>query len=430
MLQQLLPQPLRRPTSDNVDDWNVHYLYIEVAWVGIAIATSSFNSVFAVRLGASDFLVGMVSALPPLIAALFTLPSARWLEGQRNLMPALAKSLVALRLGLLAIALMPLVVHNQQALALVIIIGLMNIAMGPVNIAFTAIFAAVVPEGRRAEVIGWRNILMAAVVTTTSLAAGRALDLIVFPLSYQLLYLTGFLTGLISLSYVSRVKVPDEAQRPTTAARPSIAPRAAWHTLRASPALLRITGNTLPHALGLWMAAPLYSLLFVREMGASNTWVGAQAAVISLTGILGYFLVQRWVRRHGTRRVLSWSMLLAGFFPLLVGLSPSLELILALSALYGLAFSCLTLSHYNTLLKALPEERRAMSLAVHTMLIQLCAFVSPLFGVAAANIVGVRPMLIVAGVLWVASGALFFRLPPEAVAPAPAPPPSPTHARS
>lgn len=71
-----------------------------------------------------------------------------------------------------------------------------------------------------------------------------------------------------------------------------------------------------------------------------------------------------------------------------------------------------------------------MSLAVHTMLIQLCAFVSPLFGVAAANIVGVRPMLIVAGVLWVASGALFFRLPPEAVAPAPAPPPSPTHARS
>lgn len=418
MFQSLLPQPLRRPTGDNVDDWNAHYLYIEIAWLGIAIATLSFNSVFAVRLGASDFLVGMVSALPPLITALFTLPSARWLEGQRNLMPALVKSIVGYRLGFLAMALMPSVVHNQQALALVIIIGLMNMAFGPINIAFNAIFAAVVPEGRRAEVVAWRNILLAAVVTTTSLAAGRALDLIPFPLGYQLFYLTGYLTGLVSLYYVSRVKVPDVVQ-PPTAARPSISPRAAWQTLRGSPALKRVTGNTLPHALGLWMAAPLYSLLYVREMGASNTWVGAQAAVVSLTGMLGYFLVQRWVRRYGTGRVLSWSMLLSGFFPLLVGLTPSLELILALSALYGLAFSSLTLSHYNTLLKTLPEERRAMSLAVYTMLVQLCAFASPLLGVAAANVVGVRPMLVVAGLLWIVSGVLFFRRPPEAAASAP-----------
>ncbi len=418
MFQSLLPQPLRRPTGDNVDDWNAHYLYIEIAWLGIAIATLSFNSVFAVRLGASDFLVGMVSALPPLITALFTLPSARWLEGQRNLMPALVKSIVGYRLGFLAMALMPSLVHNQQALALVIIVGVMNIALGPISIAFNAIFAAVVPEGRRAEVVAWRNILLAAVVTTTSLAAGRALDLIPFPLGYQLFYLTGYLTGLVSLYYVSRVKVPDVVQ-PPTAARPSISPRAAWQTLRGSPALKRVTGNTLPHALGLWMAAPLYSLLYVREMGASNTWVGAQAAVVSLTGMLGYFLVQRWVRRYGTGRVLSWSMLLSGFFPLLVGLTPSLELILALSALYGLAFSSLTLSHYNTLLKTLPEERRAMSLAVYTMLVQLCAFASPLLGVAAANVVGVRPMLVVAGLLWIVSGVLFFRRPPEAAASAP-----------
>ena len=419
MFQPLLPPPLRRPTGDNVDDWNAHYLYIEIAWLGIAIATLSFNSVLAVRLGASDFLVGLVSALPPLIAALFTLPSARWLEAQRNLMPALVKSIVGYRLGFLAMALMPSVVHNQQALALVIIIGLMNMAFGPINIAFNAIFAAVVPEGRRAEVVAWRNILLAAVVTTTSLIAGRALDLIPFPLGYQLFYLTGFLTGLVSLYYVSRVKVPDVVQPPRTAERPSISPRAVWRTLQTSPSLKRVTGNTLPHALGLWMAAPLYSLLYVREMGASNTWVGAQAAIVSLTGMLGYFLVRRWVRRYGTGRVLSWSMLLSGFFPLLVGLSPSLELILALSALYGLAFSSLTLSHYNTLLKTLPEERRAMSLAVYTMLVQLCAFASPLLGVAAANIVGVRPMLVVAGLLWIVSGVLFFRRPPEAAMSAP-----------
>lgn len=428
MLQRWLPRPLRRPTDDDLDAWNAHYLYIEIAWIGIAIATLSFNSVFAVRLGASDFLVGMVSALPPLIAALFTLPSARWLEGQRNLMPALVKSIIGYRLGLLAIALMPFVVHNQQALALVVIIGLMNIALGPITIAFNAIFAAVVPEGRRAEVVAWRNILLAAVVTTTSLVAGRALDLIPFPLGYQLFYLTGFLTGLVSLYYVRRVKVPDETPRPKTAERPSISPRAAWQTLRDSPGLKRMTGNTLPHALGLWMAAPLYSLLYVREMGASNTWVGAQAAIVSLTGMVGYFFVQRWVRRYGTRRVLSWSMLLSGFFPLLVGLSPSLELILMLSALYGLAFSSLTLSHYNTLLKSLPEERRPLALAVYTMLVQFCAFLSPLVGVAAANLVGVRPMLVVAGVLWIASGLLFFRRPPEAVVSSVASSPTPARA--
>lgn len=60
-----------------------------------------------------------------------------------------------------------------------------------------------------------------------------------------------------------------------------------------------------------------------------------------------------------------------------------------------------------------------MSLAVYTMLVQLCAFASPLLGVAAANIVGVRPMLVVAGLLWIVSGVLFFRRPPEAAMSAP-----------
>ena len=70
-------------------------------------------------------------------------------------------------------------------------------------------------------------------------------------------------------------------------------------------------------------------------------------------------------------------------------------------------------------MRSLPEERRAMSLAVYTMLVQLCAFASPLLGVAAANVVGVRPMLVVAGLLWIVSGVLFFRRPPEAAASAP-----------
>jgi hypothetical protein len=54
----------RRVTQSD-EDHNIRYLYLEILFVCVTTTVISFHGVFAVRLGASDQLVGLLSSLPP-----------------------------------------------------------------------------------------------------------------------------------------------------------------------------------------------------------------------------------------------------------------------------------------------------------------------------------------------------------------------------
>src|SRR5262245_41330196 len=91
---------LALPTS-SVDDRNVRALYHEVFWSGIANAVVTFNGVFAVRLGASDTLIGALNSIPPLIVALLTIPAGHWLERSPRRLPLILLTILLYRLGFL-----------------------------------------------------------------------------------------------------------------------------------------------------------------------------------------------------------------------------------------------------------------------------------------------------------------------------------------
>lgn len=406
--------------SDSDEAHNVRYLYLEIVWVAVTTTIISFHSVYAVRLGASDQLVGLLASLPPLIVALMTIPSVHWVE-RHALRSSLLGSVFVYRLGFLIIALMPFVVQNGRAYALVGIIFLMTIPTPMLTIAFNTIFAELVPERRRAEVVGWRNILLGAGVTVVGYVAGRALDAIAFPLNYQAFYFSGWATSMVGFALLTRLRIPaTPARAAPRAAQPLslTATRALW---QANPGFARIVLNSLVYGVGLWMVTPLYSIFYVRSPGASNAWIGLLTSVINASMMLGYFLAQRWVKRWGNRPVLAWRMTGAGVYPILVGLSPALTPILVFGALSGLALSSLNLTHFNTLLKVIPDDRRPSALALYTLLMNVGAFISPLVSVALADRIGIRSALVLGGLCWVASGILFHVRPPEPARPLPRP---------
>ncbi len=55
-------------------------------------------------------------------------------------------------------------------------------------IGFNAMFAEVVPEEWRAEVVGKRNAILAVSMTVSTLLSGKLLDLFAFPLNYQIVF--------------------------------------------------------------------------------------------------------------------------------------------------------------------------------------------------------------------------------------------------
>jgi predicted MFS family arabinose efflux permease len=114
------------------------------------------------------------------------------------------------------------------------------------------------------------------------------------------------------------------------------------------------------------------------------------------------------MNRWGEQPTLKRTIVLMGVYPILVGLVPHLTPILLLSALNGLVVPGVNLSHFNTLLRSIPADSRPSYTAVYMTIMNIGAFVGPLVGVAIANVIGLGPTLIIAGVLSVVGSTSFW----------------------
>ena len=115
--------------------------------------------------------------------------------------------------------------------------------------------------------------------------------------------------------------------------------------------------------------------------------------------IVGNLFWRRVIGRWGEPRVLKIVVVAMGFYPLLVGASPSLNLILVLAGLNGLVSAGFNLSHFNTFLKVIPEGERHNFTALYLSLANVGAFVAPVIAVAIGEQLGFGPVLIACGLL-------------------------------
>jgi MFS family permease len=137
----------------------------------------------------------------------------------------------------------------------------------------------------------------------------------------------------------------------------------------------------------------------VRELGASDAWLGLHGTVTGVSTIVG-LLFWRWAaERLREARTLRLTILSVGVFPLLVGLVPNLNAILLFDVFNGFFIGGINVSHINVLLKTLPEARRTEYMGLYAAVLNAGAFVCPLVSVALANWWGVGPTLVVCGVL-------------------------------
>lgn len=410
------------PQLATVEDRNIWYLQIEIFWASFFGVAGAFSGAFAVRLGASDTYIGWLSSLPALLAILISLPAGRFLESRRDPVSWILNSLLIHRLGFLVVILVPwLVPRERQALALVLVLVGMSVFAHFFNVGFNALLADVIPERRRAAVFTVRNVLSASVVSIGTFLAGQWLTHAPFPFNYQVLYFVGLLGGLASSACLFQLRRPQgSSPRP----RPTAAPAGAglrlgeqWRQMRAALAqnsdFIRLNVDTLFYNLAPWTIGPLYILFFVRELGASDAWIGLNGTLANLAVIFGWLLWRRIMGRWGERKTLRTTVMLMGVYPLLVGLSRNLTFILFAGMFNNLIAPGVSLSHFNTLLKTCPPEQRNTFMAVHITLMNIGAFVCPFIGVALARHFGLGPTLIGAGLFWFLGASTFRLLPPR-----------------
>jgi MFS family permease len=394
---------------ENIQQRNAYYLVIELFWAGILGSAATFNAAFALRLEASNTDVGYLSSIPALLAVLVSLPAGRYLQARAKRTSVILWALLVYRLSFLLVAAVPWLegLHIPLGSLVVWVLILGTIPAHFFNVGWIPLIAEAVNERSRAGLVTARMMISYAVTALFSLLFGQLLSYVTFPYNYALMYLIGFAASMVSMVYLLKLEIPDAVpvvRQP--GARLNLA-----HVRQAiadHPGLTRITINTFFYGLGLWLAAPLYILRYVRELDAKDAWIGLSGTVATLAAIIATPVWRKVIARWGKSATLKGTIVLVGFFPIAAGLSPSLTLILVAVAFNNLVSAGVNLSHFTTLLEVTPEENRPGYTSWYISLVNTGAFICPLLGVVIAGRLGIAPTLVLCGMLSILGATSFW----------------------
>ncbi len=367
-----------------------------------------FIGIFAVRLGASNYQIGLLSSAPALVALLAMIPGAKYVDSRSNKKRITAAFMWAHRMFFLLLALIPLFAEDSRATILVVVIAAMNFPGAISNVGWQGFIANVVPAERRAAAFADRNRLMNIVGTMAVLAAGRMLDIMPHPLGYRIMFTLAFVLAIGEIWVFSRLTELSPsggilAGQDTPWRRFLLdLPRSIAADIRGmahQKRFLRFTATSLFFHFAWQVAWPLFTLYQTKELGANNLWISI--LTLSNTGgsLLGYGFWVRYSQRFGSLKTLFTSTLGIFIVPLVYAYSRSLVTIAFFNILTGVIFSGVMLSLFNTLLDMTPEERRTTYIGYYNTAINASAIAAPLAGVAMLNLFGYKTAFLVAALL-------------------------------
>jgi predicted MFS family arabinose efflux permease len=385
------------------DDRNSFYMVAEIFWATFLDAAMAFNAAFAIRLGASDQEIGLLSSIPALFAIFLSIPLGKVLQRSPRKKPLLLASLTVYRMGYIVIALIPWMKFldiNQGSLVVFALI-FFNICNRPYIISFAPMQSSVIPRERLAPVLSLRMQIYHAVRSLSVFLLGFWLDAILFPLNYQIMYLFTFALSVVSIIFIAKIELPSitpsETEEKPVKKRFSLKKtlQPTLLMIRRNPRFLRFMLNTLLMDFGMWATNPLFSIFYIKSLGASDGWLGTFSAVHSVCNIVGYGIWRPIVRRVGETRMLKLTALLRPLYPLAIALFPNLTAILIIGGAWGLLIPGLGLSSSSTYLQMLPAEAREEAQSIHSTIQNSSMFLSPLLGIAIAEWIGIPNTLFV-----------------------------------
>jgi MFS family permease len=398
----------------NVQQRNVRNVLIDGIGVGLVSGVATFLSVFLVRLGASPFLVGLLVSMPALTGMILAIPIGRLLERQRNVVPWYSRARV-LVLGSYALTgLVPFIFPLSIApLPIIIIWALVTVPQAIVNVAFTVVMGAVAGPKQRYYLMSRRWTVLGVTTALAVAIIGAVLDQIRFPLNYQLVFIGSFAGGLLSFAFSSRIVIPDnDLSEVTPSERRSLGERLRElaAALRENAPYTRFLLSSFVFNVGLTLAQPLFPLYWVRQLNASDFWIGLINTVNNGVLLVAYFIWVALSRRRGNVLVLRACAFGLALYPLLTGLTGSVPPLVVYAGMAGIFGAGFNLVQFDILLSTCPQRHTALYIALQQFTVYVATFVAPILGTTLADALGYGPALFVGSGLRFAGAALFVLL--------------------
>lgn len=394
-----------------IQQQNFRNVQLDAIGVGLASAAAPFLPVFLARLGASNFEIGLLSAMPGVTGLILAIFVGRFLQTRRNIVPwfSLSRLLVLSSYaftGLIAI-------FVSGALAVKSILGVWALATLPqtaLAVAFSVVMNNVAGSDGRYTLLSRRWSIIGLTNAVVTFLATQMLDQVIFPLNYQILFIALSVGGLVSFYFSSRITLPDQTTPPLVGGSSLGATlRDYRELLRTNPAFVSFVSKRFVYLSAIALGAPIFPLYYVRQAHATDAEIGTINMTLTLMLMVGYFSWARISRKRGARFVLLATTLGLTLYPALTATSINIWWMVAFAGLAGFFQAGIDLVFFDELMKTVPPEYSATFVSIAQSLQYLSAIFAPLIGATLADWIGLGGALLISAGLRLLGFMLFLR---------------------
>ncbi len=382
---------------------------IDAIGIGLANAAAPFLPVFLARLDATNFQVGLLTAMPALTGLLLAIVIGRFLQSRHNIVPWFSGARLLTILAYALTGLVPFIVPQIYIVPTVLLIwAAATIPQTVVNIGFSVVMNAVAGPERRYELMSRRWSILGLTTALTVAIMGQTLDRLSFPFNYQLVFLGLSVGGLISYYYSSHIELPNtEPVLRQTGLSWRQRCKGYVQRIRSEPAFVSFTAKQFVYTAGTALAIPLFPLYYVREVQASDTWIGLINTTQTAILLVGYFLWVRESKTHGGRFVLLCTTFGLALYPALTAFTQNVGWIALYAGLSGIFQAGLNLVFFDELMQTVPPKYSATFVSLAQSSQYLATVAAPLLGTLLADQIGIGNALLVSALLRLIGFGLF-----------------------
>ncbi|MCM3764395.1 MFS transporter [Neobacillus niacini] len=365
---------------------------------------SNYYPIFAISiLGATNYQVGLISSLPPLVALIMTIPAAIILNRLDEQKKTVAMNVLWGRLMFLLLAGVVYLQSSVQAWTFLVIVALMNVPGTISNVGWQTLISGMIADERRGAFFSDRNRLLTIVGMITMLIIGIVMkNQSNSAVAYQILFGLAFAFGLLEVAFLMKHKEKvqhkaDKGQRNATMDWSIFKDQGyKWFLIAA------LTFNFT------WqMAWGLFNIYNVKYAHATILWISIFSVANQLVQIFSFPLWKKWADQKSNTLMLVWVALGMATAPFLNALSTNLYYLTFVSMTSGFFVSGTMLLLFNLLLEQSPKEKRTYCITTYNVLLSFVAFVAPQVGIGLLELTGMIPALNISTVLRFISALVF-----------------------
>ncbi len=376
--------------------------------------TAGYLIAYALALGASNTIVGVIGAIPFIAALLSEIPGAKLLERFSRLKIYRVSSTLA-RLGWIGIIVAPFVFTKAPLFAVVMFFFLIRCLDYLADPAWTTLLADVIPPKIRGEFIARRIKLIGIAGMISLIVGGWYLDLFISGdlFGFVTMFGIGVLCGLATTFVTTRVKEPPYQD----------------HIHHGFREFFKIEGDFKKYTLFVFcfnfafmLASPFFTAYILHDLGQSYTIFALSTAVATISKILVFTHMGKLSDKYGDKPVLLLSVMSTALVPFafIFVTVDTLWLLWPAQILAGIAWAGYDVSIFNMFLSLTTPDKRAVQTATYNIVTSIPLVIAPIVGgwIAdniAIGLVGIPVIFLLSGGLRFLTSLLLIRIPENRV---------------